>query len=332
MVTRIKGAAFSASDNLGYISLADVGYVDGVTDNTAVINTALATGTPLYIPAGTFICSPIVAPAGAVIFGAGPSSILKAKAASVTPLLTLGSNSRVRDLAIDGNKGTMVGSGIHGIAVINALNTILDSLFISNTLGDGINISGAATNGVKVITCDITGFVRNGITVQDGADITIAHTKTYSSDAVASPGDGISLAPTSAGASINVALITGCTSRNNVGRGISILGNAGKNVTNITVHGMKAISNTSHGFHVFTAQQVTAHGIICKSNGADGIRLEGDVVYCRVSESIADSNTSFGIREVTTGATPNNNGLIYNVSLGNSTNTITKVGAASFIV
>lgn len=58
---------------------------DGTTDNASAIETALATGYPILIPAGTFrVASEVDVPAGARIYGTGQDSIIKTTSTSIS--------------------------------------------------------------------------------------------------------------------------------------------------------------------------------------------------------------------------------------------------------
>lgn len=328
MTNRVKGSGFRVQDTFGYVSLLDIAGAssDGTTDNTAALNTALALNLPLFIPAGVFITGPISVPANSRIFGYGT---LKLKAASTSSLLSIGSGTSIDSVTLDGNKGNVTGT-CHGIAITNAVATSITGVKIQNTLSDGVSITGTATDGVGVRNCDITGFTRNGITWTEGNDVRILGCNIYLSDSVASPGDGIAVVST--GNTASNGKIADCTSKSNVGRGFAFVGSGSKNVTAVTVASCTAKSNTGNGFHLLTAQRIFMTNCLSVGNSIDGFRIEGDTQNCRLSESGAFTNTSYGIREVTTGATPNLNGFIYNIATGNGTDTITKVGASSFIV
>lgn len=335
MITRVKGSVFSFKDNAGYISLADPqigGIGDGITDNTTAFNLALSFNIPVFIPSGTFLIGGIIAPANAVIFGEGSFSILKLKTAANVKMLQLSGTISVSNLTLNCNKAGQLGSSLHGITLNNCINSQIASVNVLNALGDGINITGTSTSGVTISNSFISGSIKNGITVESGTNINIDTVTTLSSDIVASPGDGISLAPASAIVSVSEVCINNCVSKNNIGRGVSILGFGIKNVSEVTINGGDFSSNTSHGIHAFIAQNVLINGSIVKGNSQDGIRFEGDVQFSRVSECAIVNNNGTCVREVTTGTVPNNNGFIYNAINGNGSNTPIKLGASSFIV
>lgn len=333
MVTTVKGSTFLISSNFNYVSLTDVGAKgDGITDNTAAINLAFATGLPVFIPSGTFITSGLTLPANAILFGSGSSSILKLKISSNVQFLQTSGGIDFSSFTLDCNKAGQVGASLHGITLTNGIVASIFDVDIINALGDGIKITGVNSQNITCNKLRISGAVRNGITIENGTNITLNSLEIYSGDAVGSPGDGIALAPIAVGSLVSEITIIGCKSRGNTGRGLSMLGFGGRNVTDINVVGGTFSSNISHGIHAFNAQNITISSVNVKNNGGDGGRLEADVQSSRISECIFTGNGGFGLREVTTGTTPNLNGLIYNVALLNGNNTITKVGASSFIV
>lgn len=335
MITKVKQSTLDVLNTFGYLPITDVsiGCIgDGIFDNTAKLTTALTLGVPLFIPSGIFLCGAITIPTGSTLFGSGNKSILKLKIGANTAFISISGNCNLQNFEVDANKAGQFGSNLHGITITNSTGSELYNLNIINALADCINITGASTNGLSIVDCKVSGFTKNGCTIEAGSDIRINNLETFSSDIIASPGDGISLAPTGAGSSITSVSIINCGSKNNVGRGISCIGFGGKNIQDVTILGNRFINNASHGIHLFTVQGISVGNNVVKSNLGDGIRLEGDTQLCRVTTNICDSNTGFGAREVTTGSTPNFNGLIYNVLTGNGNNTQTKLGASSFII
>lgn len=328
-INRAKGSAFADLDNFGYISLGDIGKGDGVTDNTAVLVAALATGIPVAIPVGTFVVGSFTVPANGFIFGlAGGKSILKIKDLNNAIGISMSTGAIIRNFAVDGNKVNQVGTGFHTIQ-INGVNSCgIEEITVSNPKGDGINITGAIV-GALVRQCTVTGYTENGIRVVQGTDISINNCNTLNSDAVAS-GDGIAIS--SGGNAISRVQIDSPVSRANIGRGISILGNGSKNVTSVSVVNPRVSGNTSNGIHLINVDGAVVIGGFSNSNGIDGLRVEGDVQNCRFTNVMTRDNISFGAREVIAGSTPNFNGFIYGLATGNGNNAITKVGASSYVV
>lgn len=331
MTTKVKGSAFTSQDNLSYINLLDINGAkgDGIVDNTSYINTALATGLPVYIPAGTFLTGAITVPVNSVIFGSGVLSVIKLKTTGNATVLSLGSGTTIRDLTINGDKANQVGSGFHGVKITNGVLSKLINLNIINAKGDGVNVTGTSTSKVLIQSCNVTGFTGSGITVDSGSFVTIDSCNTHTSDVTASPGNGVSLV--SAGSAGSLISVTGCAAHNNQGSGFAVKGSGTKNITDVTITGCISSSNTLSGYHLQTVDRVTISGCIGNLNTVDGFRLEGDVQYSRINQCIGNTNTQFGFREVVSGSTPNFNGFMYETSTGNGTNTVTKVGANSTV-
>lgn len=333
MTTRMKGSTIWTEDFLGYVNILNRGAVSGgIVDCTQAFIDSLATGLPVYVPAGTFLSGAFTVPANAILFGCGAASIIKAKNALAGALIAASSGAIIDLLCIDGNKAGQVSQTAHAIQASAAPDAIVRNCVIQNVSGDGVNASGNSTAGVKVLNTTVTNFTRNGITFEDGYFNVAQNNTIWPSDGAASPGIGIALAPTNAGALITDALITGNRIRNSAGRGIAVLGFGGKNVQDCTVTHNRIRAATSHGIHLLNTQRniVTENGVV--ACGGDGIRLEGDVLRCRVGMNALTSNTGTSLREVTSGASPDYNGLIYNVAQSNGSDTVVKVGANSFIV
>ena len=337
MVTTIKGSVWAADNTLGYVSVTDNPYLavgDGVTDNTAAFNSALASGKPVFIPSGTFVVSQLVIPSNTVLFGLGADSVIQLKNGINLPLLYLNAVTGVtiKHLTLNGNKAYQVGAGVHAVSIAGGSGHILESLYIVNSLGDGININGSAED-IEILSPKITGFVKSGITVENASDIDIISARTYNSDPAAFPGDGITLAPVTTTNTVTCVRVIGGYSDTNVGRGFSAVGNGSQNVFDCTVSNYVAKNNTSHGLHILTATQIMTSNVIAKSNGGDGIRLEGNVTNVNITNGIADGNTGYGIREITSGSSPNYNDFIGDRAVNNTgSNIITKVGANSNIL
>lgn len=133
---------------------------DGVTDDTQAIKDAIAAaGTaedapPIFIPEGVYIVSStITVPSYTVLFGVGPSSIVKVKdnaaaGFSVFQVTAAGANGiRFRDFAIHGN-ATNNTQTIHGIdftvATSAAIYNAVQDMLIKEMTGNGIRAAGTA--------------------------------------------------------------------------------------------------------------------------------------------------------------------------------------------
>ncbi len=326
MTTRIKGSVFRTVDVAGYVSTHDLGPEN--TDITAALQAALLAGLAVCVTAGTWLVGAITIPAGSVIFGDGPKCVLKTKDNTNAVLFTVGANSLLAGFAIDGNKVNQVGTGLHSVNVAGVAGVTCSQLVVQNTKGSGIAVTGAASNAT-IQVCDISGFTESGIMVAQGTGINLLAPNVHDSD-VGATGNGISIA--SIGSAITGVAIEAAVVRNVTGRGIALLGNGSRNVSSVSVMNARVSSCTSHGVHLLNADSCVVSGGVVNANAGDGIRLEGDVQNCRMVTPISRSNTGFGLREVTSGTSPNFNGLIYGVVNGNGSDVITKVGASSYIV
>jgi hypothetical protein len=148
------------------VSVKDFGAVgDGVTDDTAAINAAVAAlvtagGGTLYFPEGTYIVSaPINLRSNIVYQGHGWASIIKQKAA-VTGVNLLGeaspaaphSNIIVRDLQLDGNRANanFPADDADGNAI--RLNQVsfsrFENLYIHDSIFNGISVYNASNDNI----------------------------------------------------------------------------------------------------------------------------------------------------------------------------------------
>lgn len=77
---------------------------DGVTDDTAALTAAIATGLPLYFPPGTYLAGPLTVAQS--LFGRGDASIIKAKPGTATTAMLISqnaaANATISDLVLDG--------------------------------------------------------------------------------------------------------------------------------------------------------------------------------------------------------------------------------------
>jgi hypothetical protein len=73
---------------------------DGSANDTPAFTAAIASGLPVFVPAGTYQVDNLTLAANQVIFGTGYSSLLRKRANGA--LLTIGRNCEVRNLYIDG--------------------------------------------------------------------------------------------------------------------------------------------------------------------------------------------------------------------------------------
>jgi hypothetical protein len=146
---------------------------DGVTDDTAAINAALATCSPVFFPPGTYNTtgSHVIACNGQVIWGTGPGASIINCISSSAPVFTVNvslSWTGFREIGIWRNGGYWAGGGgaaavVGGNGIVynntgsNALiqNVVLNNHYVGLVLGntdisvvDNVWIEGCASHGV----------------------------------------------------------------------------------------------------------------------------------------------------------------------------------------
>lgn len=149
-------------------SVATYGAVgDGVTDDTAALNAALAVGGVLGLPAGVYrVTDTLVGASNTTLLGYGRAKIVLDTASNVDVLLfEQVSNVQVIGLEIDGQKATKssatnTGRGIHFSQVEHGL---IADCFVHDTYEHGIRLGGGST----VDTGDTTDIVVRNNLVED---------------------------------------------------------------------------------------------------------------------------------------------------------------------
>lgn len=136
----------------GLVDVTSLGAVgDGTTDNTAVLTAATAAYLALYFPAGTYLTDSITLQDNAYILAA-PGAILLGKSGTLIdqnhPVLTIGSNTRIDGLAIDGNAPNRVNDADGGVPpacfrIVNASSVDLHAIDAYDCAGDGVTVQSA---------------------------------------------------------------------------------------------------------------------------------------------------------------------------------------------
>lgn len=325
MNTKVKGSVFSSVDNTGMVSLLDLG--PRGSDITIPMLAALAAGNPILIPSGQWLIKRINLPANAVIIGQGQSSILKVKDITNQLAIAVGSNCELVNFVVDGNKANQIGNDFHTFDLSNATRSRLTNVHSKNAKGCGFYL--ANVNQVDLNQCTAEGYVDSGFKLASGTKVSLIAPKAYDSDNT-SIGDGIALV--SNGAALSDVTITNPMVFNVSGRGMSFIGNGARNVSNVSVVNPRVSNSFGYNIHLFNVEAISIIGGVNSNSGNDGLLVEGDVQYCRIAEHSSHNNIGFGIREITSGSTPNNNGFAHNISLGNGNNVITKVGVNSYVI
>lgn len=235
------------------VSVKDFGAVgDGVTDDTAVINAAIASGAKsIYFPAGTYIISSTVALYGSdICLWSDQSPIIKVKsglASGIAMLTVRGSRTTLDGLIFDGNLANPPSSGVHSsISLDTSVSSISDTTIkgctLQNYSGFGI-LSFSASNSINRLTIDRCRF------------------HTFTSAAPSRPACIQLVWPTT---HTNV-VVSGCTFENVSGGGFMIRSNDGAGVVrNVSVVNnifkLNSQSYTSLGVEVWKGYNVTVAG------------------------------------------------------------------------
>lgn len=131
---------------------------DGVTDDSAAINAALATGLNVYLPAGTYLVSAplVIATDGQVLFGASMHrSIIKAATGMTGDVIQLGiynngavqiAHAGISTLKIDGSSmaGTVADQG-NLIRTWNSIHGFISDVWCRSSKNYGLRCDGEAT-------------------------------------------------------------------------------------------------------------------------------------------------------------------------------------------
>jgi hypothetical protein len=131
-----------------YVSVKDFGAVgDGVTDDTATIADALATGASVYFPEGTYKTDlQTITTAGQTLFGAGEKSIILAKTAGANLFVVEADYVSFRNLRMNGAE---TGPTNNDFAIFTATATPAQFLAVENVLFSGASAASGFNNAVK---------------------------------------------------------------------------------------------------------------------------------------------------------------------------------------
>lgn len=167
---------------------------DGITDDTAAINAAIAdlviaAGGTLYFPAGTYSTSgghSITVPCqlrgdgrGTIGAGNGVSTLSLRNGANTSMLLIASKSVTISDLGLYGNKGNQAGTS-HGIvssAVTSCSFLAIERVWVDSFLSDGINLSTPGTSlGAALANVESRTNTGRGLTINAGAaDCSVDH-------------------------------------------------------------------------------------------------------------------------------------------------------------
>ena len=195
------------------VSVIDFGAVgDGVTDDSAAFNDAIAASNSVYVPAGTYIITTVQLLANTHLYGDGKASILKQKETSAvdwTRMLyarsasinTYVDNISIENLQLLGNSASGMVEIMFLLSLEGTSNTTVSNCLFKGFQGDGIYIGWEVAspvdvdnrNSKDVIITDcifdgVNNQNRNCISVVGGDGITISNNVFKNSTTVGMPG------------------------------------------------------------------------------------------------------------------------------------------------
>jgi ribosomal protein L11 len=282
------------------INVKDFGAVgDGVADDTADIQAALAVGVPVEFPAGTYIVSTLTPPTGAVLFGHGGATI-KRKTGTTSHLINISSkqNVTISDLTIDGNRAAVVGS-VAGIILQTSAGITLRNLRVINSPWNGVDIR-TGTNDTYDTYHDISDCLfdtnaNNGLNIYQEDRVKVRGCTFSKNGANGCLCSGIVDADT------RDISITDCVAVENTQNGISSLRDTANPPLYYPVHGLVLSGclcerNNKSGICI-QAKRVSATGNVCRGNGV-GTTLPGYLInseYTTFTGNVSCDNTSHGV-------------------------------------
>jgi hypothetical protein len=209
-----------------WVSVKDFGAVgDGVTDDTAAIQTVLNKGGVIFVVEGVYIVDPLIMQSNTTLI-LSPKTTLKAKAGytQFQRLLTVPGGSE--NITIQGNHGTIqmlkadysTGEDRHGLVIAaGSSNISVYDLTIKDTGGDGFYING---NNISLINCISDNARRNGLSIIGGAGINVVGGE-YKNSSGTNPQYGIDIEPNNASEYLRGINIIGVKTSGNARGGIS---------------------------------------------------------------------------------------------------------------
>jgi hypothetical protein len=327
----VTGAVTAQSLN-GFASVKGYGALgDGVTDDTAAINSAFAAAHNVYFPDGTYMVN-ATAPGqtdptgGGVIPQSNSNTVFSANAIlkalpnstgqyNVLRLHNL-TNVRISGGIIDGNKANCTGAGGtqygFGIMVAGCVNVWIDHLITQNCWGDGVYLrqnSALSTRSQNIYLNNVTSNLnrRQGMSLVDVNGI-IVESSVFSNTSGSAPQAGIDIEPGGSGNAVNNVQIESCQFLSNTGRGFVLQANTGTDITDVFISNCLAKSNSAEGF---VSVGVSSGSVAFSNCTADG---NGSTAGFNITSQTASANIGITI---TGGQAINNSGVGYAV-LGTS--------------
>lgn len=166
------------NNKVTYINVKDYGAVgDGVTDDTAAFNAAIAaaynatsnTRGHVYIPHGKYLVANIVVPTAITLSGDGWWTILKLKDGSAAGANVLKTDEttqkyyiHIKDLMVDGNKANNPTGGA-GIYMWGSTDMFIQNVYVTSCKGHGVHITGSsAKNSILPTLLNVRSLSNDG--------------------------------------------------------------------------------------------------------------------------------------------------------------------------
>ena len=318
-----------------YISVKDFGAVgDGVTDDTAAINTAVTYansvgGGVVTFPSGTYMVNASGTTTGIQLKTGVYLNLTGAKLKALSfnsPDYRLvwiqeQGNCGVIGGEIEGDKLTTTATSTdaqgHGIYIIlNCANVTVQGVKVYNCYGDGI-YTGRLCTGTKITNCVLTNNGRNNISVVsssnvviDGCDISNANGNL--------PEAGIDVEPNPGDAVSNNVVITNCHIYGNTNEGISFPAPAPTPlIETAVVSNCHIYDNGTQGIRASYVKNLEVTGCVIYGNGAGGIQDTAALATSlNIDGNIIFDNTGSGIEGFASGTIIANNTIRNNTQWG----------------
>jgi len=298
------------------VSVKDFGAIgDGVTDDTAAIQAAIASGSSLFFPFGTYLTGTLATTSAPVSISGqhGIRPTIKLKPSVNAHLFDIRTTTGVSfaDVILDGNKANQtVGAVSRCLYLLDCHSIHLHNVEVMNAADHGVHISiGASTDP---ITDSTEAWITDCVFHDNGSD-------------PLTPNGGSGLAAT-----CRRLWVSDCYAYNNILSGFKFTGQF------VVANGLQSRNNMRGGFttgfdtvtnegayHTYTACLAIANGSLTDAAlGGDGFRHQGQTDKIIHRDCVASNNTWSGITLLATSVTKpinvdifggqyNNNGQLF---------------------
>lgn len=306
---QLGGESLTIVPASGAVSVKTYGAVgDGVTDDTAALRSAIATGAPLFFPPGTYLVTATTEDALRLTgltrvswegYGATIKMSSSVSSAGNTRVLRIYActNVSIRGMTFDGNKNNRLplASGQHTVGVYGgSTHQYTDCKFL-NGPSEGLILVATDEDDLSTYpsdmvfeNCDMTGCWRNGLGIIGGRRL-LFRGGNYSSNAGnGDPEAGIDIEsnPTDPYGTEDV-VFDGCTFEGNAGPGIivtgspplaaAISGTGNGTVTDLSVYGTTKVATDADPY-ILECIATAAHGGTFRLTDPDGVVVTSSLV------------------------------------------------------